>query len=122
MFLWVRLVLMSLENAFNIQELRGAIETFPSELGKLYGQIMQMIRARITTRDYDKVLRVLGWMAFAKRPLKAYELQYGAILHLENTIISHETKPLGNILDICKPLAEDGMNQTVIFVHSSVKE
>ena len=122
MFLWVRLVLLSLEDACSIQELNMAVTAFPNELAKVYNQILQSIRTRVRPSDYDRVLRILGWMAFAKRPLKLHELQYGAILYSNNTIIDRETKPFDNILDICKPLAEDGMNQTVTFIHSSVKE
>ena len=122
MFLWVRLVLQSLEAAPNIQELKSAVEGFPTELAKVYGRILELIRARVMSADYDRVLRILGWISFAKRPLRAYEVQYGAIVHLESTVLDHETRPFNTVLDVCKPLIEDGMNQTITFIHSSVKE
>ena len=124
MFLWARLVLLSLEDAYSIQELESAVSAFPNELANVYGQILERARARVGVKEYDRLLRILSWMTFAKRPLKGYELQYGIILHSENTctITDHETKPINSVLDICKPLAEDGVNQTVTFIHSSVKE
>ena len=122
MFLWVRLVLSSLEHACSIHELGAAVNAFPNELARVYGRILELIRFRLRREDYDRVLRILGWIAFAKRPLRVYELQYAAILHLDTTVIDYETKPFDNTLDISKPLAEIGRNQTVMFIHSSVKE
>jgi len=124
MFLWARLVLVSLEDAYSIQELESAVSAFPNELANVYGRILERARDRVGVKEYDRVLRILAWMTFAKRPLKEYELQYGIILHSENicTIIDHKTKPISSVVDICKPLAEDGVNQTVTFIHSSVKE
>ena len=122
MFLWVRLVLNSLEDAYSIQELREAVDSFPSELLEVYGRIIEVIRGRLGQNGYKKAIRALGWMAFSKRPLKTYELQYGVALNAANARLNQENKPFGNIMDICKPLAEGGMDQTIVFVHLSVKE
>ena len=122
MFLWVSLVLRTLEHAGSIQELRTAIDTPSKDLENLYYHIVEEIKERSSLKDLHKVLRILHWMSFARRPLKIYELQWGIALHDGNTKLTSETKPLGDVIDICKPLIEDGPNQTVIFIHSSVKE
>ena len=122
MFLWVRLILISLEDANSVQELRRVVHTFPKELGDVYGRILETMRKRLTISDYTKVIRTLSWITFAKRPLRLLELEYGSILYSDNTIINHETKPLGNLLDVCKPLVEENANRSVVFIHSSVKE
>ena len=122
MFLWVRLVLQSLDEASNIQELESAVDAFPTELADVYGRIVEMIRSRVELTVFDRVIRILGWISYAKRPLRAFELQYGATIHLESTTIDNDTKPFNDVLDICKPLTEAGKGDTVTFVHSSIRE
>src|SRR5437762_1096093 len=122
MFLWVRLVLLTLKDADNIQELRQAVDTFPKDLAGFYRRILEEMKERSSSNEYDKSLRVLSWMSCSKIPLKAHELEWGTALHAGNTAISRETRPLRNVVETCKPLIEDGPNKTVIFVHSSVKE
>lgn len=122
MFLWAHLVLQMLENAGNINELQLAVKGFPKDLAKLYNSILAKIVEAADTDTTKKVVRILGWIAFSKRPLKANELQYGLILHHGNTRICRETKPLVIMYNICKPFIEDGPNDTVVFAHSSVKE
>jgi hypothetical protein len=122
MFLWARLVLRMLEVASSIHELKLAVRAFPKDLEKLYTSILTRITQAAGPSNVEKVIRVLGWISFAKRPLKGHELQYGLILHAENTKTCAETKPLIVIYNICKPLIEDGPNGSVVFAHSSIKE
>jgi hypothetical protein len=122
MFLWARLVLMALEDASNMKELKDMARTFPKDFENVYSQILANIRQRVGVGQYDKVLRILGWVAFAKRRIKSHELQWGLVLHHHNTQINAETKPINIIYDICKPFVEDGPNGTVVFAHSSIKE
>lgn len=122
MFLWVRLVLSMLEVAGNIDEIQHVVKVFPTDLEKLYIKMLQRITQSAGSSNATKVIRILEWISFAKRPLKIHELQYGLVLHSENTRICAETKPFTNIHNICKPLVEDGLNDTVVFAHSSVKE
>ncbi|KAF2103370.1 hypothetical protein NA57DRAFT_72345 [Rhizodiscina lignyota] len=122
MFLWVRLVLGILERADSLHSLKLAVASFPRELGDVYGRILEDMRSCLAPAEYEKALRVLAWITFAKRPLRTYELQHGVTLHAGNTRFDHETRPLRNVYDICRPLIENGPHQTVVLIHSSVKE
>ncbi|KAI9791132.1 MAG: hypothetical protein M1816_004363 [Peltula sp. TS41687] len=123
MFLWVRLVLTTLEQADSVRELKDAVDTLPKGLQPIYGRILANIKGQLNAKDFEKALRILGWMAFAKRPLKDFELQDGIALHIQNRKLDHDTKLWGNVFDVCKPLIEeDRLHQTVVFVHFSVKE
>ena len=122
MFLWVRLILITLEDADSVRDLHEAVDLLPKQLGEIYDQIIRKLKEKMSERDFQKVVRALSWIAFAKRSLKSYELEYGAIICPANDTVSHETKPLGNFLELCKPLVEEQSNQMINFVHFSVKE
>ena len=122
MFLWVRLVLNTLENAWTIRELKEAVDSFPKELGELYSQILGSMKVQLSQNDYTKALRVLGWLAFSKRSLRSYELQHAVALHSNAPVLRDDTKLLRSVSEICKPLVESGPQQTVVLIHSSVRE
>ncbi|KAF2231650.1 hypothetical protein EV356DRAFT_535325 [Viridothelium virens] len=122
MFLWVRLILTTLERADSIRALNNAVSSLPRELGDVYHRILLDIRSQCTTEECARAFRVLSWITFAKRPLRSYELQHGVTLHTENTEFDFETRPLRNVYDICRPLIEQGPQQTIVFIHSSVSE
>lgn len=93
MFFWARLFLQMPGKAGNIHELQLAVKAFPEDLAKLYNSILAKIMDTAETEMAKKAVRVLGWIAFARRPLKSHELQYGLILHHGNIRICRETKP-----------------------------
>lgn len=72
----------------------------------------------------SKLSRVFGWMLFAKgnQPLHKHELRLAMALHSESCLVSKETKPFPNALDICKPFIEDGPRGSVVFIHSTVPQ
>lgn len=61
-------------------------------------------------------------MACSFRPLKLYELQDGIALHVENTVLNQDTKLMSTIVELCKPLIEEGIGGSIDFVHFSAKE
>jgi len=122
MFLWVRLILTTLERADSIRDLKNAVDSFPKELGDVYHRILLDIQSQCTAEEHAKAFRVLSWIVSAKRPLRSYELQHGVTLHPGNTAFDFETRPLRNVYDICRPLVEHGPQQTIVFIHSSVSE
>ena len=67
-------------------------------------------------------IRILGWMACSYRILKSYELLDGITFDASNTTLTPKTKVRKDILDLCRPLIEDGPTGTVDFVHFSAKE
>jgi len=67
-------------------------------------------------------IRILGWMSCSYRILKSYEILDGIAFDALNTTLTPKTKVRKDILDLCRPLIEDGPAGTVGFVHFSVKE
>lgn len=75
-----------------------------------------------STYNRQLAIHILEWMACACRTLKFYELQDGILFQPGSPGLSEETKLTRSILDLCKPLIEEGPNHTVDFVHYSAKE
>jgi len=67
-------------------------------------------------------IRILGWMACSYRILKSYEILDGIAFDASTTTLTPKTKVRKDILDLCRPLIEDGPAGTVDFVHFSAKE
>jgi hypothetical protein len=54
--------------------------------------------------------------------MKVYELLDGVVFHSSCTELNERTKLKRGILDLCRPLIENGPANTVDFVHFSAKE
>ena len=67
-------------------------------------------------------MQILQWVAFARRPLKSYEIQFGAGLGQRTSTIDDNTKLSEATLELCQPLIERGPRNTIIFTHFTVKE
>lgn len=70
----------------------------------------------------DLAMRILGWMAGSRRTVKSYEILDGISLFPGCTELNAKTKMRIDVLDLCRPLIEDGPRSTVDFVHFSAKE
>ena len=73
-------------------------------------------------RNTSLAIRTLGWIACSYRPLKVHELLDGLSFNYSDTILTPETKIQKRILDLCRPLVEEGPRTTVNFVHFTAKE
>jgi hypothetical protein len=73
-------------------------------------------------QDREKATRILEWMALAKRPLKKFELLDGVTLHRGNSQLNEKTRLWEQVIDLCKPFVEDGPNETIVFIHFTVRE
>jgi hypothetical protein len=67
-------------------------------------------------------VRILGWMACSYRVLKRHEHLDGIDFNTSSTSLNQHTRMQGQVLELCRPLIEDGPNDTVDFVHFSTKE
>lgn len=67
-------------------------------------------------------IRILEWLACSYRVLKVYEVIDGIVLQPGSTTLDNRTQLRRDVLDLCKPLIEDGPSNTVDFVHFSAKE
>lgn len=67
-------------------------------------------------------IRILGWMACSYRILKAHELLDGISFDTSLTTLTPKTRIRKDVLDLCRPLIEEGPDGIVDFVHFSAKE
>ena len=54
--------------------------------------------------------------------MKKFEVQDAVTLNPENTSINEDTRVSEHVFELCKPLVENGPNETIRFVHVSVKQ
>ncbi|KAL9065694.1 MAG: hypothetical protein Q9157_007389 [Trypethelium eluteriae] len=122
MFLWVSLVLNSLESVYSPQELHEIVEDLPSDLSELYERILRRICDERNPRNKERASRILRWICYSKRPLTKFELLPASALHSDGTILDASSLPNARLLEICKPLIEERSDGSVTFVHFSVQE
>jgi len=60
-------------------------------------------------------------MACSRRPLRGYEILDGIAFRPGCTTLNSRTKVHREVLDLCRPLIEDGPSDTLDFVHFSAK-
>ncbi|KAH8652845.1 hypothetical protein BGZ61DRAFT_500804 [Ilyonectria robusta] len=77
MFLWARLVLEYLTTNMFVKktEVMDAVDTLPRKLSEFYGQILTQLISHFDKRSVTRLQSILGWIAFAKRPLRKAELR-----------------------------------------------
>ena len=85
-----------------------------------YQRILTQILVQLDSRSVDRIRCVLGWIAFAKRPLKKVELLSAITFSTGDPQVSRLVPQY--ILDICGTLIEESRDTTVAFIHNSVKE
>ncbi|EUC41875.1 hypothetical protein COCMIDRAFT_57997, partial [Bipolaris oryzae ATCC 44560] len=122
MFLWVNLVLKSLDTVYSPEELRTIVDDLPSDLENLYDQIFTRLCSAPGARNYGGVPGVMSWICFAQRPLHKSELLHGLSIFPYNSSSQVQSIPVASILDHCKPLIEELPDSTIVPVHFSVKE
>jgi hypothetical protein len=119
MFLWAKLVLDSLSEVDSIRELHTAITSMPRELPQLYTKIVETLAKDGRT---DKVMRILAWLALAKRPLKRHELIHGVSVTPETPVLTRWDVFDGSVIDKCKPLVEELSDGSIALIHFTVEE
>ncbi|KAM3064939.1 hypothetical protein ACMFMF_011556 [Clarireedia jacksonii] len=123
MFLWVRLVVDELKYCYSDAALEETTTSLPKGLKAAYGRIIDRIMDSSNSRNArDMAIRILGWMACSHRILKSYEILDGVAFDASNTTLTPKTKIRKEVLDLCRPLIEEGPASTVNFVHFSAKE
>ncbi|KAF2458815.1 hypothetical protein BDY21DRAFT_212358 [Lineolata rhizophorae] len=122
MFLWVRLVLQAIENSHCLQDLRDTVESLPSDLEKLYLKLLENVFHDRKAEDRDITVRILEWVAFAKRPMRKHEIITGISLRPGIHKLTNETRLWDSAMDLAKPFIEEGATGFVSFVHFTVQE
>jgi hypothetical protein len=83
-------------------------------------------------RNSSMAIRIIQWVAYSYRTLKSYEVLSGIAFRAAElngsvyrpacTTLNEKSKIHEEVLDLCKPLIEDGPLGTIDFVHFSAKE
>ena len=76
--------------------------------------------ANFDTRSVDRMRQILGWIAFAKRPLRKIEFRSALSFGASDPMVD-ELVP-SYIFDMCAPLIEQRRDSSFVFIHVSVKE
>ena len=141
MFLWARLVLEYLSsNMFaHKTEVMDAVDALPRELSELfvtylrdltinsantfsYGQILARLMSNFDKRSIARMKSILGWIAFAKRPLRKAEFRSALSFDEQADDLNVQDLAPDYFFDMCAPLIEKRMDSTFCFIHVSVKE
>ncbi|KAH6867418.1 chromatin remodelling complex Rsc7/Swp82 subunit-domain-containing protein [Thelonectria olida] len=122
MFLYARLVLdyLTTNIFYSADEIKSSVHQLPPRLTDFYGEILNRILVYLDSRSKDRIKCVLGWIAFARRPLRKLEF-LSAISFSEGNLNAAHIAPK-YILDICAPLIEERPDTSLTFIHVSVKE
>jgi hypothetical protein len=130
-FMWVVLVVRILneerDRGCNIAGLRKCLDRIPSELHKLFEDILQR-----GIRDDPNLVPILQWVSFARRPLACEELYFAVRSDQADFDTAEPWDPDEDdsdtmklfILNSSKGLAEltRGKSPTVQFIHESVRD
>ena len=131
-FLWVKLVILELEekastDGCTIADIEQLLWSLPEKLEELYARILN----KMAKSQYTAAVRLFQWVAYYKRPLTLSEMQEAMALDAcpelftstdlqRNTVINrvHAERRLASV---CGGLIEV-KNDTVQFLHQTVRE
>ena len=124
MFLWVRLVILTLEQQLSEADLEEAVDKLPDGLDEAYGRILSRISGLHST-EKDRAFRILFWVCTAYRSVTIHEVADGITLKPGQTELTRKTRPQNvdrNILDICAPFLERSNRGNLDMVHFTARE
>ncbi|KAL7964170.1 hypothetical protein HDV63DRAFT_398832 [Trichoderma sp. SZMC 28014] len=122
MFLYARLVLdyLSTNVFYNCDEIKASVNQLPDKISDFYQKILTQVLIHLDPRSVERIKCVLGWIAFAKRPLKRLEFLSAVTFSSGDPNVTNLAPQY--ILDICAPLIDERADTTLTFIHVSVKE
>ncbi|KAJ4152324.1 hypothetical protein NW754_004119 [Fusarium falciforme] len=122
MFLYARLVMDYLASNifYSGDEIKQSVNQLPKKLADFYHKILTQILIQLDPRSVDRVRCILGWVAFAKRPLQ--KLEFLSAITFSPGDPKVDILAPQYILDICGTLVEERRDSTLAFIHISVKE
>ncbi|KAM0420431.1 hypothetical protein ACHAPT_011852 [Fusarium lateritium] len=122
MFLYARLVMDHLASNifYSGHEIKQSVNQLPKKLADFYHKTLAQIVVRLDSRSVDRIRCILGWVAFAKRPLQKLEFLSAITFSPGDPGVDRLAPQY--ILDICGTLIEERRDSTLAFIHISVKE
>jgi hypothetical protein len=140
MFLFARLVLENftgrristafITNCIQIHSLVGSIKRKTTPLQRWaetdlcrYARIVKRIYHHPNISQQRTARKLLGWITFAKRPLKWHEIQGATSIDVEQNLVNFEGRQLpDHVRDICGSLVEILPGDRVQLVHSIARQ
>ncbi|KAK4195589.1 hypothetical protein QBC40DRAFT_288802 [Triangularia verruculosa] len=124
MFLFATLMFLHLE-PLPLQKLTEELQRIPQGLDEIYERVMHNLLSHNDFQRQDR-LRLLGWLACARRPLKWYEVRGAAAIDLDGQTVDYEQLVPRALRqshrDLCGPLVEQGQDDTLQFIHLTAKD
>ncbi|KAF6822243.1 NACHT domain protein [Colletotrichum musicola] len=105
-----------------LHEVMDAVDTLPREFTELYVEMLTQIITFFDQRSVSRLRSILGWIAFAKRPLRRAELRSALSFSEEKGDVNVQELAPNYIFDKCKPIIEEKADTSFAFIHVSVKE
>lgn len=124
MFLWVRLVIVNLEQQTSEADLEIAADRLPDGLDEAYGRILSRIR-NLPPTERDRAFKILFWVCTAYRLVTIHEVADGITLKPGQTEINKKTRCQNvdkKIVDVCAPFLERSHRGYLEMIHFSAKE
>ncbi|KAF4969730.1 hypothetical protein FSARC_3073 [Fusarium sarcochroum] len=123
MFLLATFHLESLIEEPTVGDLEIALENLPRDFFQTYDQTIERIR-RQNDSAQKLAAKVLGWVVFAKGPLKCEELQDAVIIQLGKSNSDERFKPSAEkMVSVCAGLVDHNLRtQELSLVHYTVHE
>lgn len=88
-----------------------------------YGRIIErLLNSQEHPSRRKNIIRLLGWLACAKRPLRWYEIQAAWSIDIEEEKFDPERRFVEDSKDLCASLVEICSDGTVTLVHSTARE
>ncbi|KIW69456.1 hypothetical protein PV04_05333 [Phialophora macrospora] len=122
MFLWVQLVVDSLQYSHGDDDFLQKILELPETLQAAYDRIVEKILSIEDRRTRQKLTRLLEWMTYAQRRLSVDEILSALALDPSEVGDQLPTPLAPRVLDFCKPLIDLSTTAPVDFVHFSARE
>ncbi|OBT51771.1 hypothetical protein VE04_08327 [Pseudogymnoascus sp. 24MN13] len=122
MFLLVRLHMESLEAADLLDEVREKLAKLSGSIDKTYDDIIKRIEQQTSSRR-DLAIKILGWVAYAARPLVLAELEHALAVSVGSASFTPGRQPRkDDIVGFCCGLIiVEATSNTVRFVHYTAK-
>ncbi|CAG8962046.1 hypothetical protein HYFRA_00005088 [Hymenoscyphus fraxineus] len=109
-----------LDRAGLLSELHPA--KLPVQLDDVYKRILSRILESRSKNSIDKLHLVLGWIVWAKRPLRWREIQGAISIDTEQQKIDHDTKLAESPTELFASLVELEPDGTVQLIHETARE
>ncbi|EHK42065.1 hypothetical protein TRIATDRAFT_295808 [Trichoderma atroviride IMI 206040] len=117
MFLYARIVLNSIEELDNVDEIRDELRVLPESLDEAYERVFAKIENKSNVIK-KKCRLILGWISCSPTPLTLPELEQALVVTISGT---YRVSSRLNFIRLCGPIIEV-VGDHLQFVHFTVKE